>query len=345
MKFNMFRYEKPSSMLFGLASVMGLIFTTVYTLFSIKSGNFDLSATSIIVSLGIVNGLLAVICVILSRDGNGLLEGALSSHISNMEMKSQIGDLTSNLKKEGAKFEEVSFHLHNIHDQLRDRIVELDSFHNALLIDTEYVPEESDVIDILRISKQFYIYLANNIKDIFDLITGDICSVCIKIIGSNEKDEVVISTLMRDTRSFRERKSKDSLFNEPFLWYENTAFKLILSNDTADTYYASDNLNLEQSYINANNNWANFYNATLVAPIRINLDDSRYEKDLYSNVIGFVCVDNQIGRFNNRASIETMASIVDSLYQYFNLAANATKLATDRIRESKSKSRKLTASK
>jgi len=194
-----------------------------------------------------------------------------------------------------------------------------------------------------RITKQFNIFLVNNVKDIFDLLTNDDCSVCIKIVGVNNKEEVTISTLMRDTKSFRKRRSNDGLFNEPFLWYENTAFKNILSNDIADTYFVCDDLSAEQSYVNLNSNWKKSYNATLVAPFRIDVSDSFYEEGACSNITGFLCIDNHKGNFNNEPSIETVASIVDSLYQYFNVSGDLTLLATDRIREDNmKKSKKIT---
>jgi len=340
MEGKLFRKESPSGMLFGIASVLGLVFTIVYTLVSVYAGNFNLSAISIIITLGIVNGILATICIVLSRDGYNLIGESLSSKFSLVEVERNVEQLTNQLDRERQKLKGVAFHLHNIHDQLRDRIIELNTFYQVLLSDSSYIPEKSDVIDILRITKQFNMYLVNNIKDIFDFLTDDSCSVCIKIIGINDKSEVIVSTLMRDTKSFRERKSKDGLFNEPFLWYENTAFKLILSNDTADSYYVSDNLSKEQSYTNLNNNWRRFYNATLVAPLRINLNDSKFGEDQFLNVIGFVCIDNKKGNFDTRASIEVMASIADSLYQYFNLTGELTDLATTRIRTANTKKTK-----
>jgi len=334
MKGKLFRSESPAGMIFGIASVLGLVFTIIYTLASIYKGSFDLSAISIIVSLGIVNSLLAVICIILTRDSYSLLGDKSNSDLSLFTTKNKINELTTKLETKNEILKGVAFHMHNILDQLRDRIAELTSFCDALLLDKDYIPEEADIIDVLRITKQFNIYLVNNVKDIFDYLTQDNCSVCIKIIDISEDDEFIVSTLMRDTRSFRERKANDGLYNEPFPWYENTAFKKILGNNVPDSFYVSDDLKNEQSYVNINCNWKNFYNATLVAPIRLNLSDLNHEEDMDANVIGFLCIDNFKGGFTSKASIEIMASIADSLYQYFNTTAKLLDQATLRIQES-----------
>lgn len=329
----LFTKESPSGMLFGIASVLGLVFTIVYTLASVYAGSFDLSAISIIISLGIVNGILATICIILTRDNYGLSGRKTSSDISLIETKNQLLNISRELKTEKEKLDELTFLIHNIQDQLRDRVVELSAFLEAIIADKEFVPEQADIIDALRITRQFNLYLVNNIKDIFDSLTGDTCSACIKIIDINDDDEFVVQTLMRDTKSFRERKSNDGLLNAPFPWYENTAFKMILSNEMSDSYYVCDDLRKEQTYINLNKNWNKFYNATLVAPIRIHLSDSNFDEDIDSNVIGFICVDNKKGGFDSQSSIESMASIADSLFTYFNVSGRLLDQATTRLKE------------
>jgi len=121
MKVNLFRKESPSGMLFGIASVLGLVFTIIYTLTSVYVGSFDLSAISIIVSLGIVNGILATICVVLSRDSYSLAGEKSSSELSLMQLRRKLDDTQGKLILEEKKINGVAFHLHNIHDQLRDR--------------------------------------------------------------------------------------------------------------------------------------------------------------------------------------------------------------------------------
>ncbi len=150
-----------------------------------------------------------------------------------------------------------------------------------------------------------------------DIMSGDKCAVCIKILDIDEspKDIIMVRTFMRDSSSYRERKSSDkSIYQYPY--YENTAFKTILSR-SPDSYYASDSLCTETTYVNANNKWQKFYNSTLVCPIRMELVDEMETQDTDYSILGFICVDNLKGGLNNRACIQLLASVSDSLYNHF----------------------------
>lgn len=99
---------------------------------------------------------------------------------------------------------------------------------------------------------------------------------------------------------------------------QNTAFKVILDEDTNQSYYMSNNLKTEQSektYNNANENWHKYYNACLVAPIRYKeMKEDGAEK---SAVLGFICVDNKKGGFNEVGK-NVLASYADHCFHLFN---------------------------
>jgi len=301
--------------IFGLASLIGLIVTAIVTLFAVLEGNYGTQSSVVIFSLAAINLALAVVCIVLLRrsdslsQDNALLQPAIGT------LNEKIKRLEKEITEQNANFSEVSDIFHSIQDQLRDRIFELYTAHMGL-VSGETI-EGAELVDYERTNEMFYLFLINNIKTIFDILTEDKCSVCIKILDEGESDnDIMVRTFMRDSGSYRERKSSDkSIYEYPY--YENTAFKTILAPETPDSYYASDDLASERSYINMNSNWGRYYNATLVCPIRLEMVGEQESAFNEYSVLGFVCIDNMKGGLNNRASIQLLAAIVDSLYNHF----------------------------
>ncbi|MEA3545744.1 MAG: hypothetical protein U9R69_11085 [Thermodesulfobacteriota bacterium] len=160
--------------------------------------------------------------------------------------------------------------------------------------------------------KKYFMFLLANVKEIFDILTGDECSACIKLIdGSGD-----VRTFMRDPISYRSRHETDKHLTV-FKGSGNTAFNLILSPDFSDTYFANDNLKEHENYSNANTKWRKLYNASIVAPIRISLPSTDIDTDEDSYVLGFICVDNLKGNFNNVVCINTLSAIGDLCFHLF----------------------------
>ena len=333
MKLTLFRNDSPTSIFFGMSSVVGLLFTVVYTSISLYNQDFNISYFSIIITLALVNSLLAFVLFTQSANHYSMLRDKSDLDINALNDVQKIKILEKQLSKELLLKSEIAFIMHNIHDQLRDRMSELIYLNEALLKDKNRVASNSEILDNLRISKSFNMYIVNNIKDLFDKLTNDNCSVSLKMInGWVDDNDPIISTLIRDSRSYRERYSNDSLSNDPFLWHENTAFKNILSRARSDKFYVSDNLKDESGYVNINSNWKKYYNATLVIPIRLSLGDDS-DSELDESIIGFICVDNFCGRLDNSATKDLLASICDSLYLYFTYNMDFMELVKDRNEE------------
>lgn len=301
--------------IFGLSSLIGLVITVIVTFFAILEGDYGAQPNIVIFSLAFINLALAVVSIYLLKRSDGLSK-------DNAALQPSIDMLTSKFERLESSYSDYKYNIgevadinHSIQDQLRDRIYELYSEYNAIALGEDLKALEQ--IDYGRTNEMFYLFIVDNIKRIFDILTNDKCSVCIKLLEEGEHEsEIMVRTFMRDSGSYRERKSSDKAIYE-YPYYENTAFKTILSPETPDGYYASDDLMSERTYLNMNPSWNNYYNSTLVCPIRIELiDDADSEYRAYS-ILGFICVDNQRGGMNNRIAIQTLAGIADSLYNHF----------------------------
>ncbi len=167
-----------------------------------------------------------------------------------------------------------------------------------------------DHFDHKRELKIFFMRMLSNIKEVFDVYTGNACAACVKLLS---KDDV--STYLRDDISSRERSRAD---NSPSLvrsfdYRRNTAFRKILSGAIPAVYYSNDLLG-EKDYENANPDWHKNYSATLVVPIRFVYDESTGK----SSVLGFICVDNKGGGFDD-VSVNILASFADLSFYIMNL--------------------------
>lgn len=171
---------------------------------------------------------------------------------------------------------------------------------------------------------RFYVETITNVKEIFDVITNDSCSVCFKIIDRDN----YLSTVLRDPVSGRAREAAD---NSPDLarydYRRNTAFLKILDKEDPATYFASDDLKeLHRAgrYKNDNADWQKLYNATLVAPLRFFYD----KKNRESSVLGFICVDNFAGGLDNAAAKDLLAWFADLCFHLWCLTGNCSERLT-----------------
>ncbi|HAH09858.1 MAG TPA: hypothetical protein DCL54_11375 [Alphaproteobacteria bacterium] len=206
---------------------------------------------------------------------------------------------------------------HNICHEARNQI-----FFNTL--SAESVIEEAHIDkgkfhDKLRSFLMFNIYFLDNTKFLFETLTGESCSVCLKFLdvpdsapsGRAELNEgtlreLRVRTFMRDSSSVRARRETD-LRIDSIPARGNTAFDTILNGESQDNFYLCNDLVSDKRYINANMRWKEFYNATLVVPVRI-------ERENGYTVIGFLCIDSKIARFDQERCLEMASAIADLYY-------------------------------
>jgi len=159
---------------------------------------------------------------------------------------------------------------------------------------------------------------------IFEKYTGCECSVCIKLFVSyvpfdpeSEKNssakEQRLVTLRRDANSRDERRATDKQLTS-YLYDKNTAFHHILHDLQRRDYFYCNNLqalDADGGYYNANPDWRKHYNATAVTPIK---NPKTSAKD---DCLGFLCIDNKGGRFDETFCRSILANTSNSLYYVF----------------------------
>lgn len=116
-----------------------------------------------------------------------------------------------------------------------------------------------------------------------------------------------ITTLCRDIGS-EQRGQLVRGIDEPYSYTANTAFLEIVQHRTRyDGYFFGNMLTDDSSYQNGNSNWSEHYDSTAVCALQ---DPSRLK---LNNLIGFLCVDNRGGGFDDkacRALLECCSSIL-----------------------------------
>lgn len=305
--------NKRNEFVFGLSSLIGLVITVALTAYAIANQSYAPEASAMIVSLGAINLILAILVVrSLMKVESAARELAQVEPLSR-EKTERIQKLEETLARSDRELDQIGSTIHNIQDQLRDRMHELLAVKES--IDADDPPSTTELVDLHRTNEMFYLFVVNNLKTAMDILTGDNCAISIKLIAEGESGLLMLKTFMRDASSYRARKGADSSAVE-YPYYENTAFYEIMSGEQRN-YFASDNLSAETTYINSNRNWRKLYNATLVCPIRMQMIRDEETDSLDYSVIGFVCVDNMRGGLTKPASVEFLASVTDSLYNHF----------------------------
>lgn len=153
-------------------------------------------------------------------------------------------------------------------------------------------------------------------KSIFERSTQSKCSCSIKLIqhfGGDDNGVTQIHTYMRDSASSTEREQTDK--DVPFIGPEDhSPFYLLARDPDKPRGFVSNDLKSlsEQGlYRNSNSNWNNFYNATCVVPIAVqDVNGGR-------QVLGFLCVDSQTGRFDREFSLAILEIVAGALYYTF----------------------------
>ncbi len=152
------------------------------------------------------------------------------------------------------------------------------------------------------VDKAFFVKALDFLKPVFDETTGQDCSLCIKVFARVDHK---LSTLCRDSKSERHRG-----IDEYDVGYEvgkNTDFSLIMAG--ARRWWFSNDLPGEANYVNERANYADFYKAAVVVPIRKMSPDGQvfYE--------GFLCVDApEPGAFNEGYHPYLLSAVGDMLH-------------------------------
>jgi ABC-type multidrug transport system fused ATPase/permease subunit len=299
------KFKENKDNIIGYSSLAGFVITFVYTCFAIYNQQWEVEFVTVVITLAIVNFLLVLTAIYSIRRYDKLLQehSRADSVIKKLDRKIQklSEDVVAEIEKEGI----IATVFHNFCHEYRKVVSEI----TEDLTEKDYTSLEDRKSSFQR----FLDYMVSNIKQTFDMITGDACSVCIKLLEQNKEGAWMVKTFIRDHISYRERSNTDTFLPE-YNFQANTAFKNILDEYCPESFYMRNDLKSEYKnghYNNANKNWDKFYNACLVVPIRRIIDKQN------STIVGFLCVDNQKGGFEDKIGLNTLASFGDLCYHLF----------------------------
>lgn len=274
-------------------SLIASALTIGFVIISAYKSQWELDRTSVLISLSVVIVILAAVDMYLVRRYDALdRESSKNYHVLALNFSksaSNIAELKGKVEDELNTKVKIVQIIHNYSHEYRNVV---NSIYNDL------TSQDISNFEHRRNSfRMFIIGMLTNIKEIFDILTFDEVSVCIKLLDKDEdKDEFLVKTFMRDSISYRVRSETENFLPE-YPVHENTAFKNIMDPYSPDSYYMCNDLENEKGYINANKNWRKSYNACLVVPIRI------LEKAKTYSVLGFICVDNFKGNFDDKIAM------------------------------------------
>lgn len=236
-----------------------------------------------------------------------------------------IRQITQNIEDEfNNKLIELGEHTHTITHGVRDRIAEITNSDRA----------NRDNL------KNIVINCCDSISNYYNELLECPVNVCIKEIKTDTilNDDVTswdIMTLGRSTSSKQERSNID---HKPCKVTDNTDFEIILTEGKSD-WFASPNLTITvekynqnsdgKKFKNSRDGFLDFYQSTIVVPIRIHM--GKIAKNLYPygneklqsermsfHVLGFLCIDSMNTFDENdkrfKCGIEQAKAFADILY-------------------------------
>jgi len=293
-------YSQNLEPILGYITLIASAISILFVAYAIYKSDWQISYVVVSIVLAVVIVIIALANMLLLRRYDKLdRESSKEYHLLDLKFRksaSSISCLEEKIKDELNTKTKIAQIIHNFSHEYRNVINEIHSD----LISQDYSNFENRRTSF----RMFIVYMLSNIKEVFDILTFDEVSVCIKILYK-EEEKFFVKTFMRDNISYRERSDTEKFLPE-YPYYENTAFKNIMDIHCPDSHYLCNDLNKEKGYSNINKKWRKYYNACLVVPIRLIIGKHS------SNVIGFICVDNFEGKFDDRIAVDILASFGDN---------------------------------
>lgn len=193
------------------------------------------------------------------------------------------------------------------------------------LLEASYI--HNDSTRVIRRAKRHVEFLLTSLSDVSQNYTGHKCSASLKLLFPSDKldDGPLVIALARDTKvENTHRRHNDNLY--PVLSSRaDSSFQSALSG--GGFFFSNDLITLHNKglYKNGRNDWMKDYNATAIVAVH----DPRVS-DPGQLCIGFLCVDNFGGRFDDRAYREMLELFARGMYDvisglsYFGEYAQAT---------------------
>lgn len=360
---NKLEHTKWLSDLGSLSSIASFIVPTAVFVYVFHDDPTQAEAFWYFLILACVCGSLAISMFLRDRHVRTVVRESVDAILDKSKIEIEAEKLSKALNKAKKEILTQDNHqkksaliVHNINHEVRNNIVTYIAMLGRLRAGGSI--NVSEISQMRSIFSEFMIYFCANVQKLADMHTRGECSVCIKILFNKEdhdhlpaEESIFVRTFFRDPISYRKRKSTDRSL--PFYKYRtNTAFTDILENKSS--YFCIDNLrnyskNVENDYQNGNRFWYDYYNACLVAPIRLKVPVKRQkgggedrdahetqenvkipneyrapefhekpQEKLFFSELGFICIDNFEGGFiDNEALIELINGFGDLLYVFW----------------------------
>lgn len=162
-------------------------------------------------------------------------------------------------------------------------------------------------------------------------------SACIKIFKYDksgiDEQNACLMTFSRSTSTNTERREYER--NSKILVSENTDFESIANPNNNEVVFFQENLTeyaktlegVGQEYKNTNKQWRKYYNATIVAPIRIKRDlvyHDKHDKNKETyELLGFLCIDSLdegvFSDYDRDVYINSAKAVADAMYPILSL--------------------------
>jgi len=286
-----------SNHLYGAVSVFGLFFTIAFAVYTFNKPTIEFK--DVLYLLLFCN---AFFCIIIFR---------YAIKYSNLQKQSSdIFVFQRDNKNLKVLLKLMAETFHNITHYYRSFTFDLDNIISK--IDSNQEITQDEINHLCERNNHFLVMLTSSLQNYYSIHTDDNCSITIKLISPDTKK---IKTLFRDPVNLKKRRQVEIMNNiETYNTNDNTAFSIILDKNLKDTYFACDNLkelHYNLKYKNCNDDWSNYYNATLVMPISKN-NNSLNQR----HIVGFISVDNMNGSLIDSTTIELFQAVSDLLYNY-----------------------------
>jgi len=205
----------------------------------------------------------------------------------------------------------------------------LKDLYAVLRMDYEYcifLRDNGSELGFKEIQARFDSYLSdflNKVVSIFGIFTGHKCAACVKVLLSSKdkpnnghfikglkEDYAFVSTISRDPSSAYDRNRAYPPDRLTYQIVENTGLFEVKHIPERNGYYAKNDLcNISpEFYRNSNGRWREFYDAVAVAALK------NPSQDAFDQAIGYLCVDNLGGGFDDRVCRLILECLANLLY-------------------------------
>ena len=173
--------------------------------------------------------------------------------------------------------------------------------------------------DLLEKEKQVLHAICQRIENIYSRVIHRDCLVTIKLVVKEADGKHFAHTYVRSLdKCIRDEPTR--------IKYEigsgqNTAFDTAIQKrpNGIPSHFFSANLAKEKDYCNQRQHFSNFYNSTIVVPIR-GINKGRENTDNEFDMVGFLCVDTRSkNRLNDGYHLQMLSSLAGQMYNFMSL--------------------------